>query len=104
MKIERLDLLDEIEASIGQRISLDILARTNLGTGKNGHGLEAIKLYKDGNWKKLEEYCLNDVKITKELYELAKRKGYLVMPERNSGNLLKIPLQFQDLVFHPTLF
>lgn len=103
-KIERLDLLDEIESASGMRVGLDILARTNLGTGKTSHGLEAIKFYKEGNWQALEEYCLNDVKITKELYEMAKRKGYLVVPQKLTGALSRVELQFQDLVFHPTLF
>jgi len=103
-KIGRLDLLDEIEASVGIRIGLDILSRTNLGTGKTSHGLEAIRFYKEGDWKSLEEYCLNDVKITKDLYELAKKKGYLILPERRTGNLLKAELKLDDLIFQPTLF
>lgn len=103
-KIDRLDLLDEIEASVGQRIGLDLLAKTNLGTGKTSHGLEAIKFYREGNWQALEEYCLNDVKITKELYELAKKQGHLAVPERRTGSILKAELDFQELIFHPTLF
>lgn len=104
-KIPRLDLLDEIEMNAGQRIGLDILARTNLGTGKNAHSsLEAIRFYKEGDWKALEDYCLNDVKITKDLYELAKKRGYLIMPERHTGNLTRVEFKFEDLIFHPTLF
>lgn len=103
-KVARLDLLDEIEMNAGQRISLDILAKTNLGVGKTSHSLDAITFYKEKNWKALENYCLNDVKITKDLYELAKKRGYLIMPERRTGNLLRVQFQFEDLIFHPTLF
>src|SRR3989344_4127845 len=41
-KIPHVDLLEEIELNFGRRISLDILAKTNLGIGKTNHGLEAI--------------------------------------------------------------
>ncbi len=103
-KIDRLDLLDEIETSAGQRIGLDLLAQANLGVGKTSHGLEAIKFYKEGRWEELEKYCLNDVKITKDLYELAKNKGHLIVPERNTGNRLQVKLAFQDFIFPQTLF
>lgn len=103
-KVLRLDLLDEFEMNAGHRISLDILAKTNLGTGKTNHSLDAITFYKEKNWKALEAYCLNDVKITKELYDLAKKRGYLIVPERNTGNLSRVQLKFEDLIFHPTLF
>ncbi|MBI2035487.1 MAG: ribonuclease H-like domain-containing protein [Candidatus Liptonbacteria bacterium] len=103
-KINRLDLLDEIETSAGQRIGLDLLAQANLGVGKTNHGLEAIKFYKEGRWKELEEYCLNDVKITKDLYELAKSRGHLIVPERNTGNRLEVKLAFSEFIFPQTLF
>ncbi len=91
-KIPRLDLLEEIEMSMGRRISLDILAKTNLGLEKTHHSLEAITLYQAGNLKELESYCLNDVKITKDLYELAKKQGHLLVPDRQTGEIKKITL------------
>lgn len=80
--IPRIDILDEIEFALGRRVGLDILAKTNLGYGKNGHSLEAAGLYHDGKIEELKNYCLNDVKITKDLYELAKRQGYLMIPQK----------------------
>lgn len=70
-KIKSLDLLKEIRASIGRRVKLDSVAEATLGVGKNGHGLEAVRLWREGNITKLREYCINDVKITKEVYEYA---------------------------------
>jgi len=91
--VPRLDLLDEIELELGQRVSLDILAKTNLGIGKTHHGLEAIKFYREGDLKSLENYCLNDVKITKELYELAKKQGYLIVPRKYNGELVRVEMK-----------
>ncbi len=92
--IPRVDILDEIELSLGKRVGLDILAKTNLGYGKNGHSLEAAGLYRDGKIEELKNYCLNDVKITKDLYELAKKQGYLMIPQKNGAEAIKLPLDF----------
>lgn len=87
-----LDLLDEIEMTTGHRIGLDLLAKANLGVGKTNHALEAITFYNNGDWASLEKYCLNDVAITRDLYELAKRQYYLLMPDKMTGEMIKVEL------------
>lgn len=101
--IPRLDLLEEIEISLGNRVSLDILAKTNLGIGKTSHGLEAIKFYREKNFKALEDYCLHDVKITKELYELAKKQKHLMVPDRYTGQSIKVDFDWQEVPLPQTL-
>lgn len=96
LSLPTLDILEEIENSYGKRISLDILAKTNLGMGKTNHGLDAIKFYNAGDWESLEKYCLQDVLITRDLYELAKKQGYLMVPERWGDNLVKVNLNLKD--------
>ncbi len=83
------DILEKIEQSLGHRVKLDDLAKANLGIGKTAVGLEAIEFYRNGEIKKLKDYCLNDVKITKELYEMLKSQGHLWIPKRFSGKMLK---------------
>jgi len=102
--LRRLDLLEEIELAIGQRISLNSLAKANLGIEKTHHGLEAPRLYAEGKMTELKEYCLHDVKLTKDLYELWKKQGYLMVPDRHTGALMKAPLQWEDTALLPTLF
>lgn len=102
--IPRLDLLEEIEITFGNRVGLDTLAKTNLGIGKTHHGLEAIKFYREGNMEELKNYCLNDVKITKALYELAKKQGHLIVPHRLTGDLIKVSLVFPEIHLPSTLF
>ncbi len=103
--LPRLDLLDEIELALGHRISLDILAKTNLGIGKtHSTGLEAIRLYKEGRFDELEHYCLNDVKITKELYDLAKKQGHLMVPKKYSEEVVKAQFNWKEEVLPATLF
>jgi DEAD/DEAH box helicase domain-containing protein len=70
-----LDLLEEIEKVIHHRIKLELVAQGTLGSGKSGSGLEAILYYKNGRLDLLKKYCLDDVKITKQIYDYAMKNG-----------------------------
>ncbi|HPW34385.1 MAG TPA: ribonuclease H-like domain-containing protein [Candidatus Paceibacterota bacterium] len=102
--IPRIDILDEIELMTGKRIGLDMLAQANIGMGKTGHGLEAATLYKEGKIDELKSYCLNDVKITKELYDLAKNQGHLVVPQRNQIEPVKVSFDWSEKLLYQRLF
>lgn len=77
LAIPSLDLLAEIKNVLGRRVSLQSVAEATLGKQKSGHGLQAIEWWKNGEIEKLRMYCLDDVKITKELYEHARTNGVL---------------------------
>ena len=96
---ERIDLLEEIEAAFGQRVSLSKLAEANLGIKKDRHGSEAVALYREGRIDELKEYCLNDVRLTKEIYDLYRKKGELLVPDRNTGEvkLVKFAREYATL-------
>ena len=70
-KIPTVDIMLEIEKRIGFRVKLDDVAHATLGVGKSGHGLMAVEYWKKGEIDKLREYCLQDVKITRDVYEHA---------------------------------
>ncbi len=89
-RIKSVDLLKEVRASLGRRLKLDTLAEATLGKKKIGHGMDSIRWWKEGNVEKVRKYCLEDVKITKELYDYARAKGHL---KYRDGKVLKeIPL------------
>jgi len=92
--IKSLDILKEIKNSIGKRIKLDNIANATLGEGKSGNGLEAITWWKNGEIKKIRRYCLDDVRITKKLYNYALRNGYLKY--KDGAKIKKIPLNTSD--------
>lgn len=71
-RFSTIDLLKIIEKALGFRLSLDDLVRETLGTTKTGHGLLAIEYFRSGEMDKLKEYCLSDVRLTKNLYEYGK--------------------------------
>jgi DEAD/DEAH box helicase domain-containing protein len=75
--IKSLDILKEIKDSTGRRFKLDNVAQTTLGEGKSGNGLEAITWWKNGEIEKIKKYCLDDVRITKDIYDFALKNNYL---------------------------
>ncbi|MDE1970552.1 MAG: hypothetical protein KGI50_03175 [Patescibacteria group bacterium] len=81
-KIKTLDMFEEVKKKLGRRVGLGVLCEANLHSGKNGKGLDAIEYYRSGEIEKLKHYCLNDVKITKELYEFVLDKKKLFVPDK----------------------
>lgn len=88
-----LDILARFKDATGHRVKLDIIAQETLGVGKSGDGLDAIKYYENGLLDKLKEYCLQDVAVTRDIYDHALRKGFLKY--RNKWNrLIETPVDF----------
>src|SRR3989344_1700737 len=96
--IESLDILDDIEERLGHRVGLDWLAQTNLKIGKSAHGLDAIKFYNEGRMEDLKNYCLQDVKITKDLYELGKKQGHLLVPTNYGAEIAKVEFNWHERI------
>ena len=82
-----LDLMGDVERNLGFRVSLDNLSRATLGTGKTGMGLEAIDWWRDGKKDKVKEYCIQDVRLTRDLYEFGKREGFVLADTRDRGRV-----------------
>ncbi|MEN9413398.1 MAG: hypothetical protein RLZZ342_485 [Candidatus Parcubacteria bacterium] len=88
--IKSLDLLKEVQNSLGRRIKLDAIAAGTLGTKKSGSGLDAITWWKEGNIKKLREYCLKDVEITKRVFDHALEHGSVRFKELGRTQEVKL--------------
>lgn len=70
---------DEYNANSHGGWSLDAVAKATLGSeGKTGNGASAPGLWKAGQWGKLVDYCLNDVKLTRDLCIFSDKHGYLL--------------------------
>jgi len=76
-KIKSVDIMKDIKKSLGRRIGLDAIAKATLGVGKSGHGMDAIEWWKKGEIDKIRQYCLDDVKITRDIYNFALQNGHL---------------------------
>jgi len=92
-QIPQLDMLEEIHKSLGFRLKLDDVAASSIGIRKSGHGLQAVEWWKQGEIQKIKNYCLDDVKVTRELYEYGKKYRALAFEDR-LGQRKGIPVDF----------
>lgn len=95
LKLPQLDILREIEKALGHRIKLDAVAEATIGTKKSGHGLQAVQWWKEGKIDSIREYCLQDVRVTKEVYEFGVKNGFLLFDDR-MGERRMIPVDFSQ--------
>ncbi|MDE2040791.1 MAG: ribonuclease H-like domain-containing protein [Patescibacteria group bacterium] len=96
-KIKSLDLMKEVAKSLGRRFKLDTVAEATLGINKSGHGAEALEWWRNGEIQKLIDYCTDDVRLTKDLYEYAVRTGTLKYKEFGSIKDVKINTSTWDI-------
>jgi uncharacterized protein YprB with RNaseH-like and TPR domain len=89
-KIKSVDLLKEVRNVLGRRLKLDNIAESTLGKGKISDGLQAQDWWKNGEFEKVREYCLDDVRITRELYDYAKQNKTLKYKDFDGIRELKI--------------
>ena len=89
-KIRSIDLLVEVQKMLGRRIRLQSLAEATLGHGKSASGIQAVEWWQQGLYDKVREYCLQDVKVTRELYDHALEHGTLTYKDFKKNKEIKI--------------
>jgi len=89
-KIKSLDLLKEVRGALGRRLRLDTIAEATLGTNKSADGLKAVEWWKKGEYDKVVKYCIDDVRITKDIYEYALKHGGLKYKELGQIKEIKL--------------
>ena len=52
-----LDLMRDVEKTIGSRVGLDAISEQTLGCGKTADGMEALKWWKEGRLHDIAKYC-----------------------------------------------
>ena len=92
-----LDLYEEIKKSLfkngilqrkGEN-KLDSVCKRTLGVSKIEHGSNAPTLAKDGRWGRLFNYCMDDVRLTKKLFEHIQTTGGVISP---NGTFMKVEI------------
>ncbi len=90
------DILEEIERVIGHRVKLESVAQGTIGSGKSGNGLEALLYFRNGRMDLLKKYCLDDVRVTKEVYDYALKNQKLLY--RDYFNIRELPVVCKEPV------
>jgi len=93
LQIPQLDMLDIIRQSLGFRIKLDDVASATVGTKKSAHGLQAVAWWKEGKIQEIIDYCMQDVKVTRDVFDFGVKNGFILFDDR-TGERRKIDVDF----------
>lgn len=88
--IKSVDILEDIRASLGRRIRLNIVAQATIGAKKSADGIQAVRWWREGKVDEVKKYCKQDVKVTKEIFEYALEHGKLFYKEGRQKNEIPI--------------
>ena len=89
-KIKSIDLMREVQTVLGRRLKLDTVGEATLNKNKSGHGLDAIEWWRNGEIEKIIQYCIEDVRLTRNLYDFAKKNGLLKYKELGATKEIKL--------------
>lgn len=97
LEISGLDVFDimyDLEAITRQRyLKLEYVARGTLGEGKSADGLMAVEWYKKGEIDKIIEYCKQDVKVTRDVFQFGRQNGFVKI-QRGEAEGTSVPVQW----------
>jgi DEAD/DEAH box helicase domain-containing protein len=77
-RLDVFDIMYDLEALTRQRfLKLEAVARGTLGTGKSADGLLAVEWWKSGQVQKIIDYCTQDVKVTRDIFQFGRQNGFV---------------------------
>lgn len=90
-QIKSLDILAEIKKSeFGRRVKLDDVAKATLNETKSAEGIMAVTWWRQGEKQKVIDYCIQDVKVTKGIYDYAIAHGMLKVDSKGKIEEIKL--------------
>lgn len=94
---QRLDVFDimyDLETLTRQRfLKLEAVARGTLAAGKSADGLQAVEWWKTGQVQKIIDYCMQDVKVTRDIFQFGRQNGF-VRIQRSEEKIVDVPVQW----------
>ncbi len=91
--VPTLDLMVDLQGKLGFRPKLDSVVQASLEVGKSADGLQALTWYREGRLDLIEQYCREDVRLTRDLYLFGRRNRY-VLVSRYGKTPLKVPVDW----------
>ncbi len=92
-RFPHLDILKVIKESTGSRYKLNDIAKATLQIEKSADGLQAMKWFEEGKIDLIKQYCEQDVRVTKEVYEYGRQNKMLYYP-KITGELVPFAINF----------
>ncbi len=84
-EIPNVDIMADIVEKVGHRVSLDDVLKATLNSRKSANGLLAVEYWRDGRIDELKKYCIDDVRLTRDLYEYGKNNGEIKFTARDAN-------------------
>ncbi len=104
-KIKSVDLMREVQLVLGRRLKLDTVGEATLQRNKSGHGLQAIEWWRNGEIEKIVKYCIEDVRLTRDLYDYAINNKHLKYKDLGGIKNVKLDTStWQEKVEHAMTF
>jgi len=97
------DMFEDASNFLGHRVGLNALAKATLKESKSGHGLEALQWFKEGRVEEVKKYCLDDVRLTRDLYEYGKKNGHVLFESFVDGKVHSVPVRWGGAFSLPVL-
>jgi DEAD/DEAH box helicase domain-containing protein len=85
--------MKDLEERLGFRPKLDSVVVPTLGVAKSADGLQALEWWRRGEVDRIIEYCRDDVRVTRDLYDFGKRNR-CVMVSRFGGAPRKVEVDW----------
>ena len=93
-RLDVFDIMYDLEALTRQRfLKLEYVAQGTLGSGKSADGLMAVEWWKTGQIQKIIEYCTQDVKVTRDVFQFGRQNGF-VRIQRSENNPVQVAVQW----------
>ena len=83
--IKTLDIMVDLHGKLGFRPKLDSVVQATLAAGKSADGLQALAWYREGRLDLIEKYCIDDVRLTRDLYLFGKRNRHVLVSRYSGG-------------------
>jgi DEAD/DEAH box helicase domain-containing protein len=90
LSVRTVDILEDVFTTVGFRVKLTDLAEATLGRAKTADGIEAVRLWREGQQQKVVEYCRADVEITRDLYTYGLTHGEIYYPSHGLKRSLPV--------------
>jgi DEAD/DEAH box helicase domain-containing protein len=92
-KLPTMDIMYHLESRLGFRPKLDSVASATLDVGKSADGLQALEWWRQGEIDKIAEYCQQDVRVTRDIYDFGKRNRF-VLVSRFGGRPRRVEVEW----------
>jgi DEAD/DEAH box helicase domain-containing protein len=83
--IQTLDIMFDLQGKLGFRPKLDSVVQATLGAAKSADGLQALVWFKEGRLDLIEKYCIDDVRLTRDVYLFGKRNRHVLVSRYSGG-------------------